>query len=809
MPSVLIGRHTGQSVSIGDVERRSGFYILGKPGMGKSALMVNMICQDYENGQRIFFLDPHGDAISEIIKRLPGKADDDDEDKPVLLFDPQDEKQSFGINLLDCDNVNSLTEVTNTYTRAYNVFLKLWEESWGVWLQLILQNVLWAFIEHGEYTLAEVPLFLNPRNTAFRKEILNKVKLNPACRDFWQYEFFERRERDQQERVDAALTRINTLLTHPYVRHIIGQPTTISFSQFVTIEFPHTLLFRLSANLPEDIKKFIGTILMSELLHAIRNRPEGERDQVAIYVDEFQNFSSSDDLRDLITQGRKFGSAITFAHQERFGQFADNQKIMGATLASANMVVFQPTVIDAKELAPEFAKAPTTTETHLEPELVIAPKPFFELLRKGHAHPKIAEYVKEYFWPIESLLNAKRDNMDTLALKRTASHEAASLSRDQASISQTQERVDSLARGRAVETSGANARTRLALEQSQVSHAEAQEIHQELMFWQDMQVFANERIDRINTFLVKLMMENTPLENGYEPFAQFMEDMFISISNCYEGKRTCDHHFLLYFYLYLRFGDRKAPREIYSWIAHKYYPKEMEKHYIDVGKRRINKEGWEEWLRKQYLENKVVIHIGRAALTERKWHNGGWVYDQDRPYWLPDLPARHIPEEERLRLIEWCLLDLREEDRRSYLNLLAIFDHLEELCYLLRRPENHIKIPSGQYVEKQVHVRQVHDMSDEMAQELSNLPRFNAYAKIIKEEGGQQTVWKGRIQTLPLIPQYPNNNTGVIFDFSSDLCTNREEIEQQIRERQEKWRRAQTPTSPEPPVTPKPPPTSD
>jgi hypothetical protein len=34
------------------------------------------------------------------------------------------------------------------------VFFKLWEEYWGVWLQLILQNVLWAFIENPEYTLA-------------------------------------------------------------------------------------------------------------------------------------------------------------------------------------------------------------------------------------------------------------------------------------------------------------------------------------------------------------------------------------------------------------------------------------------------------------------------------------------------------------------------------------------------------------------------------------------------------------------------------------------------------------------------------
>ena len=58
------------------------------------------------------------------------------------------------------------------------------------------------------------------------------------------------------------------------------------------------------------------------------------------------------------------------------------------------------------------------------------------------------------------------------------------------------------------------------------------------------------------------------------------------------------------------------------------------------------------------------------------------------------------------------------------------------LCRLLSRPENHIKVPSGQYIAKQVHVRQVHDMTDEMAQELANLSRFTAYAKIIQENEG-------------------------------------------------------------------------
>ena len=74
---------------------------------------------------------------------------------------------------------------------------------------------------------------------------------------------------------------------------------------------------------------------------------------------------------------------MTSAHVERFGQFADQQRLMGATLATANKVVFQVIPPDAKELAPEFAKEATTTETRLEPELVISQEPFWDLLRGG------------------------------------------------------------------------------------------------------------------------------------------------------------------------------------------------------------------------------------------------------------------------------------------------------------------------------------------------------------------------------------------------------------------------------------------
>jgi ABC-type lipoprotein export system ATPase subunit len=83
---------TGELITIGDIERRSGLYVLGKPGMGKSTLLVNLMCQDIGNLHGLFCLDPHGETISNLMNHGRAKLMAD-----ALLFDLEDDTHSFGI----------------------------------------------------------------------------------------------------------------------------------------------------------------------------------------------------------------------------------------------------------------------------------------------------------------------------------------------------------------------------------------------------------------------------------------------------------------------------------------------------------------------------------------------------------------------------------------------------------------------------------------------------------------------------------------------------------------------------------------
>src|SRR5438552_18098911 len=52
-------------------DRRSGMYIIGKTGTGKSTLMETMIRQDIDHGEGVVLLDPHGDLVERIARNIP------------------------------------------------------------------------------------------------------------------------------------------------------------------------------------------------------------------------------------------------------------------------------------------------------------------------------------------------------------------------------------------------------------------------------------------------------------------------------------------------------------------------------------------------------------------------------------------------------------------------------------------------------------------------------------------------------------------------------------------------------------------
>ena len=94
-----------------------------------------------------------------------------------------------------------------------------------------------------------------------------------------------------------------------------------------------------------------------------------------------------------------------------------------------------------------------------------------------------------------------------------------------------------------------------------------------------------------------------------------------------------------------------------------------------------------------------------------------------------------------------------------------------------------------------------------MAQELINLPRFIAYAKVIEEKDGIQRVLKKQIKTQEVSRQFDPDIVEIVRNQGYSFSKKRPDIDAEIRNRQEKWRVVTPQTQSEPPEEPPAPPT--
>jgi hypothetical protein len=569
MYDVTLGRdvETKKEIKIGDIERRSGLYILGRPRSGKTTLIKKIIAQDIDNGHGVFFLDPHGDAIEDLLTHIPSQRE-----KDVFVLDPRNSEYAFGINPLDCADLRNPDAREDTFDRAIDIFTKLFANpqtgTLDVLLDKYLRNSFYPLLVNQGYTIAEIPLVLTDKH--FRDHLLQHpilAKDYPEVVRFWQTEFPLLSPNDQRTEIQSTLTRLGSF-TRPYIKRIVGQShTTLDFTDIM--DSGKILFVKLSTNLSVDHRRIIGTILVSHLVSAVFQRdtvPEQERRHFCIFVDEFQNFAGSEDFAILFTQGRKFAVATTIAHQERFGQFADNKAILGATDAAGNKVFFQLALRDAREQAAEVAK-PSPTEIRLERHLGVSQNPFADLLR-GHKHPDIHRFVQTYLRPLQYKLEDSQEDIEYERLLRQVLVDEAALSR----VDERYEAIHaSMARGRAIAVSYA------ALQNTEQVLVQVREHTERLIRLHESARGLKLSLRSLNIFLTAIMEGQIQPVQGQELFSHFLS-AFVRLSAPVSGLSAQ----ALELYISLVYGSPHLPRSIPLTLAARYQAIPHEELYRSV-----------------------------------------------------------------------------------------------------------------------------------------------------------------------------------------------------------------------------------
>lgn len=386
---------TGRNVWIKEKERRSGTYILGVQGRGKSSLLEALIHQDILKGYATIVFDPHEDLIHHAVAQMP-----EERLNKTNILDITDTDYPIGLNLFT--SPENEIERAIAVDRVMHVFEKLWPETKGILLEKLLRYITLTFLEHPGHTLADIPLLLS--DSAYRARIVNQLT-NQNVKAYWQQEYDAMSPGERRTETYALTNRLSKFLSVPYVKNIVSQQkNTLDFQRAILEQ--EVLFICLPYKRMKGFASLVGTILLAQLHAATFAFGEVDWDQrpgYSLYIDEFQNFATSD-FAELYKEGRKFGVRITVAHQDRQDLLPENRS---ATLTASTIVSFQPTPHDALEIAPVF----------FDSSLKLRPERFYaDILPRLrlHAHGDVQEYFRRFVFPLQKKGSKHAHDQDIL-----------------------------------------------------------------------------------------------------------------------------------------------------------------------------------------------------------------------------------------------------------------------------------------------------------------------------------------------------------------------------------------------------------
>ncbi len=314
-------------------------HLIGPTGTGKSTLLLNLICQDIEDGRAVVVIEPKGDLVAEVLARIPDSRRDD-----VVIVDPSD-AAPVGLNPLSTRGRRP--ELVADGILA--VFKQLYGTAVGPRSQDILYAGLLTLAQRPDASLVMLPLLLS--NPGFRRSLTAGIRDPLTLEPFWaSYDAWS-----DAERVTAVAPVMNKLrpLLRPGLRGVLGQRAP-RFSVTQVFTEKKILLVPLQRGLiGPEAAGLLGSLVVAELWQTILSRsqvPAARRHPVVVYVDELQDYLHlPTDLGEALAQARGYGVAFSLAHQ-----FLDQlpHDMRAAVLANArSRICFQLPHEDAIALA--------------------------------------------------------------------------------------------------------------------------------------------------------------------------------------------------------------------------------------------------------------------------------------------------------------------------------------------------------------------------------------------------------------------------------------------------------------------------
>lgn len=292
-------------------DRQRHMYVVGQTGTGKSTFLENLALQDMLSGEGFAFVDPHGDTAEKLLAMVPKERTED-----VIYFSPADMEYPMGLNLFE---FHSPEQKDFLIQEAINMLYKLYDPQ--------RQGIIGPRYEHW-FRNAALTLMSDPEGSTFidipkvftdnkyAKQKLAHVK-DQTVLDFWNKEMASTTDYHKSEVLGWFVSKFGAFLSNEMMRNIIGQ-TKSAFNLREIMDNKKILLVNLSKGRTGELNsKLLGMIFVMKFQAAAMSRsdvPEDQRVDFALYVDEFQNFST-DSFATIMSEARKYHLNLIVANQ--------------------------------------------------------------------------------------------------------------------------------------------------------------------------------------------------------------------------------------------------------------------------------------------------------------------------------------------------------------------------------------------------------------------------------------------------------------------------------------------------------------
>jgi len=337
------GRNPHRTFGIKQADRLFHTYAIGKTGTGKTTLLETLALQDMMRGRGVTVIDPHGDLAERLVARVPRWREHD-----LVYLNAPDLLQPYGYNPLRRVQTDRIPLAASGLMEA---FKKLWGDAWGVRMEHILRNALYALIEYGEATLPDILRIVS--DATFRKQVLARVK-NDQVKAFWTKEFPKYNPRYQQESIAPIQNKVGAFLADPRLyRMFTGQLVDLHFRQIMD-EGKILIVNLAKGRLGEDSANVLGALLVTTLGLAAFSRADTEesrRSDHIIVIDEFQSFATLS-VANMVSELRKYHVGLVLSHQHLFQLELD---VRHAVLGNVGTLIsFRLGPEDARIMAREY-----------------------------------------------------------------------------------------------------------------------------------------------------------------------------------------------------------------------------------------------------------------------------------------------------------------------------------------------------------------------------------------------------------------------------------------------------------------------